>query len=99
VVFVLDGEAVAENLKAPIERIPRNFRALTEAILSVCASICADSLPAHLTCYQRRPVFVASPITNTYWLPYTAFQEQYWELFNNLDATQRSLDRFLSSCA
>jgi len=95
VVLLLEGEELDPLPDLPRERVPRNFAALAQAIAGVNAVISADSLPAHLAAYEERPVFVASPVPNLYWLPASTLQEGHWGLFNAQEQLGISLSRFL----
>ena len=97
VVFLLEGERLDGPVRAPVINIERNFLALVEAIDSIAGAICADSLPAHLSAYLRKHVFVMSPTPNTYWFPRSVYANGYWALFNGIDKLDQSLDRFFST--
>jgi hypothetical protein len=97
VVFLLDGERLDGPVSAPIINIDRNFTALMGVIDSLAGAICADSLPAHLSAYLHKHVFVVSPTPNTYWFPQSVYVNDYWGLFKDVDALNRSLDKFFSS--
>jgi hypothetical protein len=66
------------------------FEALVERIGSFAAIVSADSLPAHIAEYIGRPMFIFSPVANTYWLPKTALAQESHALFRD------SLDRLHS---
>ena len=97
--FILEGDESTVRSGPDVVCIPRNFRSLAQAIESVDAVISADSLPAHLAEYLARPVFVATPVANEYWLPYQCFQDESWGTFRRPAHFSRSLDRFLSASA
>lgn len=59
--------------------------------------ISADSLPAHLAEYRGTPAFVASPVTNPYWLPSRAFTGRHWGLFDQMPELTARLQRFLDT--
>jgi hypothetical protein len=96
--FILEGDPTTASESDRVTRIPRNFNSLAAAIRSVDCVIAADSLPAHLADYFARPVFVAAPVANEYWLPNGCYIAQRWGLFSNPAAFSTSLDRFLSEC-
>lgn len=81
----------------PTRRIPRSFTSLIETILSASMVFSADSLSAHLAEYYQIPVFVCTPTPNIYWLPRSAFESCAWALFSEIDDTNISLERFISS--
>jgi ADP-heptose:LPS heptosyltransferase len=93
--FILDGDVPPRHNFPCVANIPRNFASLASAINSVDSVISADSLPAHLAEYFGRPVFVASPFPNEYWLPYGSFTKKRWGIFGNPMEFSASLDRFL----
>jgi len=97
--FVLEGDKMSAPPGATLRSIARNFQSLTEAIRSVDKVVSADSLPAHLGEYLARPVFVACPAANEYWLPHRCFQEKRWGNFNRPAELTASLDRFLGAQA
>ena len=94
--FILDGDSVPQERHDAVFNISRNFQSLAAAIRSVDFVISADSLPAHLGEYFIRPVFVALPGPNEYWLPYACFTNRHWGIFDNRSEFCSSLDRFLS---
>lgn len=95
VIFVLDGEEINDISGIPIVKLPRNFSSLASAVNDVGVAICADSLSAHLASYYNVPVFVASPINNSYWLPYSAYINGSSGVFGDLVGMDQALDRFL----
>jgi hypothetical protein len=97
--FILEGDATSAPRGSRTISIARNFQSLTEAIGSVDKIVSADSLPAHLGEYLARPVYVACPAPNEYWLPHRCFQEKRWGNFNKPPEFSNSLDRFLSAQA
>jgi hypothetical protein len=97
-VFTLEGEKT--NLPPSLESavvLPRRFDAMARAVQSVDAVISADSMPAHMAEYFDKPVFVVSPVANTYWLPLSCIADVRWALFDELNVTSGSLQRFLSA--
>lgn len=96
-VVALDEESVEPPPGASFDRIARNFPALSHAVRSFDAVISADSLPAHLGADANLPVFVVSPVPNTYWLPPSALTHGHWGLFDRPTDLARSMQRFLSS--
>jgi hypothetical protein len=93
--FILDGD-ISPLVRHPrAVTISRNFESLASAIRSVDSVISADSLPAHLAEYFGRPVFVASPAPNEYWLPYGCFRQERWGIFHDEAQFGASLDGFL----
>jgi ADP-heptose:LPS heptosyltransferase len=96
-VFLLDGERLEGAVSAPIVKIDKNFTTLLNVIDSLAGSICADSLSAHLSAYLNKRVFVVTPAPNTYWLPESVYVNDFWGVFKEVDALDRSLERFLSS--
>jgi hypothetical protein len=97
VVFLLGGEKLDGPVRAPIINIDRNFAALMGVIDPLAGAVCADSLPAHLSAYLHKHVFVVSPTPNTYWFPHSVYADDYWGLFDDNDKLDQSLDRFFSS--
>jgi hypothetical protein len=93
--FILDGDLSSQREHPRAVNISRNFESLANAIKSVDSVISADSLPAHLAEYFGRPVFVASPSPNEYWLPHGCFIDKRWGIFRNEAQFSASLDRFL----
>lgn len=97
--FVLQGDASGDGGRPGAVTIARNFASLLAAINSVDCVVSADSLPAHLAEYFARPVFVASPVPNEYWLPHGCFTRGYWGIFSQEAAFARSLDSFFGECS
>jgi hypothetical protein len=93
--FILDGDLPPQGDFPCLTNISRNFASLASAIDSVDSVISSDSLPAHLAEYFGRPVFVASPFPNQYWLPYGSFTKGHWGIFGNTTEFSASLDKFL----
>jgi len=93
--FILSGDPAPPRDHPCIVNIPRNFESLADAIRRVDCVISADSLPAHLAEYLARPVFVASPAPNEYWLPLGCFTNKYWGIVAEEAILSASLDRFL----
>jgi hypothetical protein len=96
VVFLLDGESLDGPIRAPTINIDRNFPALVKAIDSLAGTICADSLPAHLSAYLYKHVFVVSPAPNKYWYPQSVYANDYWGVFNDVEKLDQSLDKFFT---
>jgi ADP-heptose:LPS heptosyltransferase len=94
--FILEGDSAPQSDYPRAIRIPRNFASLVAALTSVDCVISADSLPAHLAEYFARPVFVASPRPNEYWLPHTCYTKKHWGLFGSQRELAASLDSFLA---
>lgn len=98
VLFLLDGEIADKfDCACDVVKVSRNFSAMAQAVKQVDAVISADSMPAHLAEYFGVPVFVVTPRPNRYWLPLSAFDNNYWCCFNDLTAKNNSLSLFLSS--
>jgi hypothetical protein len=95
--FILDGDIRPQRDLPRLVNIPRNFKSLSAAIRSVDAVISADSLPAHLGEYLERPVFVATPAPNEYWLPHQCFSDKNWGIFGDSKEFSVSLDRFFAA--
>jgi hypothetical protein len=95
--FIFEGDAASVPAHSRTISIARTFQSLTEAINSVDMIVSADSLPAHLGEYLARPVFVATPAPNEYWLPPRCFKKRRWGNFNHHTEFSASLDRFLAS--
>lgn len=72
----------AQVLRAGPGLVVDGFESLIRHINACDAIISADSLPAHIAEYCGKPVFVFSPRPNPYWLPKTAFIQQWHELFS-----------------
>ena len=95
VLFKLDGEmADTFNYACDVVKVPRNFSAMANAIKKVDAVISADSMPAHMAEYFGVPVFVITPEPNRYWLPVSAFNNNFWCCFNDIMAGDYSLTLF-----
>jgi hypothetical protein len=94
--FILDGDLRPEREFSSMVNIPRNFVSLAAAIKSVDCVISADSLPGHLAEYFSRPVFVASPAPNEYWLPEGCYTHKRWGIFGMADQFSTALDTFLN---
>lgn len=85
-IFLLEGEQPdLEASDLPVHLVPRRFAAMIEAVGSVDAVISADSLPAHLAEHFDIPVYVLSPVPNSYWLPYSSFLTRRWTLFDDAE--------------
>ena len=98
VLFLLDGEITEKfDCACDVIKVSRNFSAMAQAVKRVDAVISADSMPAHLAEYFGVPVFVVTPRPNRYWLPLSAFDNNYWCCFDDLTAKNNSLTLFLSS--
>lgn len=96
-VFALDGEPIDFSLvRAEVVRVPRSFAAMIAAVREARAIVSSDSLPAHLAEYFGRPVFVASPVPNAYWLPRSSFQLDRWCLFPDLARSTGALRDFVA---
>jgi hypothetical protein len=95
--FILEGDVPPEREYHRVVHIPRNFASLAAAINSVDCVVSADSLPAHLAEYFARPVFVALPIPNEYWMPYGCFTAKHWGVFGTPAAFSTSLDGFFAA--
>ncbi|MEO5493531.1 MAG: hypothetical protein ABIR08_05845 [Sphingomonas sp.] len=76
--------------------IVHDFGQLAAALRGVGQIISADSLPAHLAERSAIPVFVLSPVDNSYWLPKSSFDRSYWCLFKNDDAGWDRLEKFVA---
>ena len=96
--FILEGDPTGAPESDRVTRIPRDFKSLAAAIRSVDCVVSADSLPAHLADYFARPVFVAAPFANEYWLPHGCYIARRWGLFSNPAAFRVALDRFFGEC-
>jgi hypothetical protein len=94
--FILDGDESPAPGHPSSNSIARNFGSLVEALNSVDLVVSADSLPAHLGEYFARPVFVATPAPNEYWLPHRCFTAKHWGNFNVPAEFAAALDRFLA---
>lgn len=97
-IFILEGDSPGADLPEVVH-IPRDFRSLAAAIHSVDAVVSADSLPAHLAEYFGRPVFVATPVPNEYWLPHACFKDRHWGVIGNTAEFAVVLDSFLQKCS
>lgn len=95
--IIFEEEDFDSSPDIPTRRIPRSFTSLIETILSASMVFSADSLSAHLAEYYQIPVFVCTPTPNIYWLPRSAFESRAWALFSEIDDTNISLERFISS--
>lgn len=95
--FILEGDLALQRKFPSVVRIPRNFDRLADALKSVDAVISADSLPGHLGEYFARPVFVACPAPNEYWLPHRCFTTRHWGIFREHKDFAVSLDRFFAA--
>lgn len=96
--LLLEGERLDEPLDGlAIRIIPRRFDMLANALAEYSGVISADSLPAHLAEYRGTPAFVASPVSNTYWLPSRAFESQHWGVFEQARELIPRLKHFLDT--
>lgn len=96
-IFCLEGEACDLTPDAyDLTIVPRNFRAMADAVRSVDGVISADSMPAHMAEYFAMPVFVVSPVANKYWLPLSCFVAGHWSLSTDPVSLRDSLRAFLS---
>jgi hypothetical protein len=96
-VLLLEGEKLDQSTQAlNLRTIPRSFFSLGSALSEYSCIISADSLPGHLGEYLYIPVFVVKRAANTYWLPLTAFDAQYWGVFDELDQLKSRLKHFLN---
>ena len=82
------------NYACDVVKVPRNFSAMANAIKKVDAVISADSMPAHMAEYFGVPVFVITPEPNRYWLPVSAFNNNFWCCFNDIMAGDYLLTLF-----
>lgn len=97
--MLLEGERPdLENSDFHFQIVPRRFADLARAVRSMDMVISADSLPAHLAERSNKPVFVLTPVENSYWLPLSSFEQGYWTLFEN-DLKRSKLSRFLEQNA
>ncbi|MGK6320530.1 hypothetical protein [Sphingomonas sp. DT-204] len=88
--FLLEGER--PDLEAgglPHVMVPRQFKALRDAIASMDVVISADSLPAHLAESLAIEVFVLTPRPNEFWMPHSVFEKRRWSLFDDPDRLSR----------
>ena len=88
-VLLLEGEQVDLPPNALVNRQPRNFPSLVDAICGADLVVSADSLPAHLGEFFGIPTFVISPQPNEYWLPEAAFATRGWCTFNDAAGLSR----------
>lgn len=92
--MLLEGERPdLENSEIPFHIVARRFADLADAVRSMDMVISADSLPAHLAERSNIPVFVLTPVENSYWLPLSSFEQGYWTLFED-DLERSELNRF-----
>jgi ADP-heptose:LPS heptosyltransferase len=88
--FLLEGERPdLEASGLPHMMVPRQFRALRDAIASVDVVFSADSLPAHLAESLGIDVFVLTPRPNEFWMPHSVFENRRWSLFDDPDRLGR----------
>lgn len=88
--MLLEGERPdleASNL--PYTRVTRDFGSLIASIRGAGKVVSADSMPAHLSEYLGRPVFVSWPEIKTYWLPRSAFAGGWSCLFGESGTSTR----------
>ncbi len=97
VVFVMDGECPIQLDGVKVVSIRKNFNSLIEAIKSMGAIASADSLPAHLAEYFYKPIYVATPVANSYWLPEYCFHKGSWGIFSDSIDLNATFNRFLYS--
>lgn len=96
-VFIFEGEELDASVKFPVIKIPKNFSSLMATLNSLAAVVSADSLPAHLSYYLNKPIFVLMPRANLYWLPLSSFVYGYWALFHSFKFSNESFENFLYS--
>lgn len=95
-VFCLEGEPLAPQSPAyDVSVVPKRFAAMLRAVKSVDRVVSADSMPAHLAEFVARPVFVASPVANTYWLPLSSLEHGRWALFDERVLLDERLNAFV----
>jgi hypothetical protein len=97
VVFVMDGELPIQLDGVKVVSISRNFNSLIEAIQSMRAIVSSDSLPAHLAEYFYKPIYVATPVANNYWLPEYSFHNGSWGIFSDSIGLNATFNHFLNS--
>lgn len=71
------------GISAEVIRVTR-FDVLVKSVNSYDAVISTDSLPAHLAEHYGVPVFVVTPRRNDYWMPFSAFRDKAFTLFDDL---------------
>lgn len=80
--MLLEGERLdLESCGLPYTPISRNFSSMIAAVRGAGKVISADSMPAHIAEHLGRDMFVFSPAPNRYWLPRTAYLQQWDGLF------------------
>ncbi|WP_068322669.1 hypothetical protein [Polynucleobacter yangtzensis] len=86
-VVLLEGEAYKTPEHVNVEIIPRKFSSLIDSIKSADLVISADSLPAHLSEFFLKPVFVFTPVPkwSIYWLPKSAFNSNGMSSFEDIN--------------
>ena len=95
--YLLNGERPdLEETDIPHQIVPRNFKAMSDAIRGCDMVVGADSMPAHIAEAYGRPVFVLSPVENSYWLPLSSFRRRNWALFSD-DSHIARLEEFIAS--
>lgn len=84
--LLADERPDLEGSGLPYTSVPRNFAAMFAAARACHAIVSADSLPAHIAELEGRPVFVFTPVDNSYWMPRSAYLGRWWGLFVGADA-------------
>lgn len=83
-VVLLEGESINLPAGINIKILPRSFYALIAAIKESELVISADSLPSHLSEFLEVPIFVSTPAPKPYWLPRSAYLENGWATFADI---------------
>lgn len=98
ILYLLEGEEVQDAGSIDVETVivPRRFSAMAEAVRQVSGVISADSMPAHMTEYFKRPVYVVTPVPNEYWLPLSAYECRFWSCFRDIGSSASTLPMFFA---
>jgi hypothetical protein len=97
-VYILQGQEIVECTHGRVEKVERSFNKMLDIINRSVGTVSADSLPAHLSEFMRRPVFVAAGNAGSrYWLPPHAYENNFWGLFHEEDQLMFALEKFMFS--
>jgi hypothetical protein len=95
-ILLLEGECLNDLFADfQVRRIPCRFDALAAALNECIGVISVDSLPSHLAEYYKIPVFVTTPVVNSYWLPLSSYYGNHWGLYDRVPELTCRLEKFL----
>lgn len=83
--FVFVGKDRYFDDNHPRSIVINGFDRLVDAINQCDIIISADSLPAHISEFFNKPVFILSPVENKYWLPRSSFDFSWYSTFDDIN--------------